>query len=71
MAARSARFASRRLKTVGGSTVPGVVAREVDPKVLTKLSRRFVSGRQRSQVQRQDYNDRDRTQVLQAAGSVP
>jgi UDP-N-acetylmuramyl tripeptide synthase len=41
LAARSARFASRALKTGGGSTVPGVVARRVDPKVLTKLSRRL------------------------------
>jgi lipid II isoglutaminyl synthase (glutamine-hydrolysing) len=41
LAARSARFASRTLKTGGGSTVPGVVARRVDPKVLTKLSRRL------------------------------
>jgi UDP-N-acetylmuramyl tripeptide synthase len=44
LAARSARFASRALKTGGGSTVPGVVARRVDPKVLTKLSRRLRLG---------------------------
>src|SRR5215207_1592920 len=44
LAARSARFASRTLKTGGGSTVPGVVARRVDPKVLTKLSRRLRLG---------------------------
>jgi lipid II isoglutaminyl synthase (glutamine-hydrolysing) len=44
LAARSARFASRLLKTGGGSTVPGVVARRVDPKVLTKLSRRLRLG---------------------------
>jgi UDP-N-acetylmuramyl tripeptide synthase len=44
LAARSARFASRKLKTGGGSTVPGVVARRVDPKVLTKLSRRLRLG---------------------------
>ena len=44
LAARSARLASRRLKTGGGSTVPGVVARRVDPKVLTKLSRRLRLG---------------------------
>ena len=44
LAARSARLASRTLKTGGGSTVPGVVARRVDPKVLTKLSRRLPLG---------------------------
>jgi UDP-N-acetylmuramyl tripeptide synthase len=44
LAGRSARFASRTLKTGGGSTVPGVVARRVDPKVLTKLSRRLRLG---------------------------
>ena len=44
LAARSARFASRALKTGGGSTVPGVVARRVDPNVLTKLSRRLRLG---------------------------
>jgi UDP-N-acetylmuramyl tripeptide synthase len=44
LAARSARLASRRLKTGGGSTVPGVVARRVDPKVLTKLSWRLRLG---------------------------
>jgi UDP-N-acetylmuramyl tripeptide synthase len=44
LAARSARLASRRLKTGGGSTVPGVVARRVDPQVLTKLSRRLRLG---------------------------
>src|ERR671917_2592372 len=44
LAARSARFASRTLKTGGGSTVPGVVARTVDPRVLTKLSRRLRLG---------------------------
>jgi lipid II isoglutaminyl synthase (glutamine-hydrolysing) len=32
------------LKTGGGSTVPWVVARRVDPKVLTKLSRRLRLG---------------------------
>ena len=32
------------LKTGGGSTVPGIVARRVDPKVLTKLSRRLRLG---------------------------
>ncbi|MGH3146191.1 MAG: Mur ligase family protein, partial [Rubrobacter sp.] len=44
LAARSAQFASRTLKTGGGSTVPGVVARRVDSKVLTKLSRRLPLG---------------------------
>jgi UDP-N-acetylmuramyl tripeptide synthase len=44
LVARSARFASRALKTGGGSTVPGVVARRVDPIVLTKLSRRLRLG---------------------------
>jgi UDP-N-acetylmuramyl tripeptide synthase len=44
LAAGSARLASRTLKTGGGSTVPGVVARRVDPKVLTKLSRRLRMG---------------------------
>src|SRR5918992_2079675 len=44
LAARSARYASRALKTGGGSTVPGVVARRMDPKVLTKLSRRLRLG---------------------------
>src|SRR5215213_11145069 len=40
-AARAARLASRTLRRGGGSTVPGVVARRVDPKVLTKLSGRL------------------------------
>ncbi len=44
LAARAARFASRTLKTGGGSTVPGVVARRVDPGVLAKLSRRLPLG---------------------------
>src|SRR5918993_1556393 len=35
---------NRTLKTGGGSTMPGVVARRVDPKVLTKLSRRLRLG---------------------------
>jgi len=42
--ARSAQFASRTLGRGGGSTVPGVVARRVDPKVLAKLSRRLPLG---------------------------
>jgi UDP-N-acetylmuramyl tripeptide synthase len=44
LAARAAQIASRTLKTGGGSTVPGVVARRVDPEVLTKLSRRLSRG---------------------------
>ena len=44
LAARTARIASRRLRTGGGSTVPGVVARIVDPGVVTKLSRRLRFG---------------------------
>ncbi|MDP8952431.1 MAG: MurT ligase domain-containing protein [Actinomycetota bacterium] len=44
LAARAARLASRGLRTGGGSTVPGVVARTVDPKVVTKLSRRLRLG---------------------------
>ena len=44
LAARSAGLASRTLKTGGGSTMPGVVARRVDPKVLTKLSKRLPMG---------------------------
>src|ERR671917_910457 len=43
-AARAAQLASRTLRTGGGSTVPGVVARRVDPVVLTKLSKRLVRG---------------------------
>jgi UDP-N-acetylmuramyl tripeptide synthase len=38
LAARAAQYASRALKTGGGSTVPGVVARRVDPGVLAKLA---------------------------------
>ena len=44
LAARAAQFASRRLRAGGGSTVPGVVARRVDPQVLAKLSRRLSAG---------------------------
>ncbi len=44
LAARAARLASRTLRTGGGSTVPGVVARRVDPEALTKLSRRLRLG---------------------------
>ncbi len=44
LAARSAQFASRALRTGGGSTMPGVVSRRVDPKVLAKLSKRLPGG---------------------------
>ncbi len=44
LAARAARLASRTLKTGGGSTVPGVAARRVDPQVLTKLAGRLRLG---------------------------
>ena len=40
--AKAARLASRTLRIGGGSTVPGVVARRVDPAVLTKLSKRLA-----------------------------
>ncbi|CAA9503013.1 MAG: proposed amino acid ligase found clustered with an amidotransferase, partial [uncultured Rubrobacteraceae bacterium] len=43
-AARVAQLASRRLGRGGGSTIPGVVARRVDPGVLGKLSRRLPLG---------------------------
>ena len=43
-AARAAQLASRTLKRGGGSTIPGVVARRIDPKVLTKLSKRLPLG---------------------------
>jgi UDP-N-acetylmuramyl tripeptide synthase len=42
--AKAAQLASRRLGTGGGSTIPGVVARRVDPRVLAKLSRRLSLG---------------------------
>ncbi len=42
--AKVAQFASRRLRTGGGSTIPGVVARRVDPGVLGKISRRLPLG---------------------------
>jgi UDP-N-acetylmuramyl tripeptide synthase len=42
--ARMARLASRTLGRGGGSTVPGVVARRVDPEVLEKLSGRLPLG---------------------------
>jgi UDP-N-acetylmuramyl tripeptide synthase len=44
VAARAARLASRTLRTGGGSTVPGVVARRVNPRVLTQLSRQLTLG---------------------------
>jgi lipid II isoglutaminyl synthase (glutamine-hydrolysing) len=44
LAARVARLASRTLRTGGGTTVPGVVARRVDPGVLTELSGRLRLG---------------------------
>ena len=44
LAARAARLASQTLRRGGGSTVPGVVARRVDPKVLTELARRLARG---------------------------
>ena len=42
--ARAAQLASGTLKRGGGSTIPGVVARRVDPKVLDKLSKRLSLG---------------------------
>ncbi|TCJ20714.1 DUF1727 domain-containing protein [Rubrobacter taiwanensis] len=44
LAARAARHASRALRTGGGSTVPGVVARRVDPGVLARLSGMLPEG---------------------------
>ncbi|MGF1472879.1 MAG: MurT ligase domain-containing protein [Rubrobacteraceae bacterium] len=44
LAARVARIASRTLRKGGGSTMPGVVARRVDPGVLRGLSRRLPLG---------------------------
>ncbi|QYJ16053.1 Lipid II isoglutaminyl synthase (glutamine-hydrolyzing) subunit MurT [Rubrobacter xylanophilus DSM 9941] len=43
-AARAARVASRLLRAGGGSTVPGVIARRVDPRVLQALSGRLPRG---------------------------
>jgi len=43
-AAKAAQLASRRLGTGGGSTIPGVVARRVDPGVLNKLSKQLPLG---------------------------
>jgi UDP-N-acetylmuramyl tripeptide synthase len=44
LAARAAQFASRTLKRGGGTTYPGVLARRLEPKVLSKLSRKLASG---------------------------
>ena len=44
LAARAAQLASRTLKMGGGSTVPGVISRRVDPAALGKLSRRLPLG---------------------------
>ena len=44
LAARAAGLASRTLRRGGGSTMPGVVARRVDPKVLSRLSGRLPRG---------------------------
>ena len=44
VAARGARLASRALGRGGGSTVPGVVARRVAPRVLGSISRRLPLG---------------------------
>ena len=44
LAARAARFGSRAMKKGGGSTIPGVVARRVDPEVLRKISGRLPLG---------------------------
>src|SRR5919199_1333945 len=42
--ARAARLASRTPRKGGGTTVPGVVARRVDPAVLSKLSNELRGG---------------------------
>ena len=42
LAARVAQLASRTLKRGGGTTYPGVLARRIDPKVLSKLSRKLA-----------------------------
>lgn len=44
LSARAAALASRALRRGGGSTVPGVVARRVDPGVLRALSGRLPRG---------------------------
>ena len=42
--ARAARLTSLTLRTGGGTTVPGVAARRVDPAVLAKLSKQLARG---------------------------
>src|SRR4028119_265570 len=44
LAARAAQLASRTLKRGGGTTCPGVLARRLEPKVLSKLSRKLPRG---------------------------
>src|SRR4028119_813813 len=44
LAARAAQLASRTLKRGGGTPYPGVWARRLEPKVLSKLSRRLRRG---------------------------
>ncbi|MDQ4127077.1 MAG: MurT ligase domain-containing protein, partial [Actinomycetota bacterium] len=44
LAARAAQLASRTLKRGGGTTYPGVLARRIDPEVLSKLSRKLARG---------------------------
>jgi UDP-N-acetylmuramyl tripeptide synthase len=44
LAARAAQLASRTLKRGGGTTYPGVLARRLEPKVLSKLSRKLARG---------------------------
>jgi UDP-N-acetylmuramyl tripeptide synthase len=67
--AKAAKFASRTLRAGGGSTVPGVVARRVDPAVLTKLS----NGLRRGSVAITGTNGKTTTtrmvgKILQTAG---
>ena len=44
LTARAARLASRTLRKGGGTTIPGVAARRVDPAVLAKLSKGLRGG---------------------------
>src|SRR4028118_2163412 len=44
LAARAAQRAGRALKRGGGTTYPGVLARRLEPKVLSKLSRKLPRG---------------------------
>ncbi len=67
--AKAAKFASRTLRAGGGSTVPGVVARRVDPAILTKLS----NGLRRGSVAITGTNGKTTTtrmvgKILQTAG---